>query len=215
MDKTETRSLLSQIVRPEVKVVEHFGPAQLISGPELDAGLLDHAVAARRAEFSMGRHCAREACKRIDRPCDFIGILPGRAPAWPQGVIGSITHCKGYIAAAVCRSEIVRFLGIDAEPFEPLPERLIDLIAFGTEKDWLLETADLSYDGRLLFCAKEAVFKSWWPVYGSWLNFNDVGVEIDHKHGTFQAIVNGSTKSISLKGYFIIDHGFVAAAVSE
>ena len=147
----------------------------------------------------MGRHCAREACKRIDRPCDFIGILPGRAPAWPQGALEALPIAKDTFTAAVCRSEVVRFLGIDAEPFEPLPERLIDRIAFGPEKDSISETADLGYEGRLLFCVKEAVFKSWWPVYGSWLDFSDVGVEIDHKHCTFQAIVNGSTGSIKRK----------------
>jgi 4'-phosphopantetheinyl transferase EntD len=215
MNEQETRALLPRILKPEIAVVEHFGPALTGVGPELEAGLLKDAVATRRAEFSTGRHCAREACRRIGRPCNLVGILPGRAPAWPQGVIGSITHCKGYVAAAVCRSEHARFLGIDAEPLEPLPEELIDLVAFGPERDWLLGSGDPLERGRLLFSIKEAVFKAWWPLHGSWLDFYDVTVEIDAERCAFRAEIRRLTESDSLQGLFIIEHGLIATAVFD
>jgi enterobactin synthetase component D / holo-[acyl-carrier protein] synthase len=50
-------------------------------------------------------------------------ILPGPAgePGWPPGVTGSITHCPGYRACAVARTEDLAAIGIDAEPDEELP----------------------------------------------------------------------------------------------
>jgi 4'-phosphopantetheinyl transferase EntD len=215
MTKDLARRLLPRILDLRVAVVEHFGPPLTHGAPELDAGLLGEAVASRRYEFATGRYCAREACKQLGRPCDLIGVLPGRAPDWPKGLIGSITHCRGYIAAVACLSQHADFLGIDAEPLEPLPPELTDQVAFGREKDWL-ESADGSAErGRLLFSIKESVFKAWWPVYGSWLDFADVTVEITAEHSSFQAFVCGSARTTRLQGRFVVDHGLIATAVLQ
>jgi 4'-phosphopantetheinyl transferase EntD len=40
---------------------------------------------------------------------------------------------------------------------------------------------------RLLFCAKEAVFKAWFPLAGSWLDFADASIEFDPATATFAA----------------------------
>lgn len=215
MMEVGSRSLLRRMFDPRVAVVEHFGPPLTHEAPELAAGLLRDAVASRRDEFATGRYCAREACKRLGRPCDLIGMLPGRAPAWPKGVTGSITHCRGYSAAAVCLSRHAEFLGIDAEPFEPLPPQVSDQIAFGTEKDWLDGAGASAERGRLLFCIKEAVFKAWWPVYRSWLDFSDVRVEVVAGSSSFRAAVSREGHSACLQGRFVIDHGLIATAVQQ
>src|SRR6516225_8640665 len=78
----------------------------------------------RRAEFTAGRRCAREALARLGLPA--APVLAGRAgePRWPAGVTGSITHCAGYRACAVARTADVTALGIDAEPDARLPAGL-------------------------------------------------------------------------------------------
>ncbi|MFF4689931.1 hypothetical protein [Streptomyces sp. NPDC001307] len=44
-----------------------------------------------------------------------------RAPRWPEGIVGSMTHCAGYHAAAVARGRSVAALGVDGEPHGPSP----------------------------------------------------------------------------------------------
>jgi 4'-phosphopantetheinyl transferase EntD len=113
-------------------------------------------------------------------------ILPGPAgqPQWPAGVTGSITHCAGYQACAVARTADVAAIGIDAEPDAALPAGLIGQVATGPERAWiarhvaaLSETtpAGVCWD-RLLFSAKEAACKLWYPLTGRWPGFREVAI---------------------------------------
>jgi 4'-phosphopantetheinyl transferase EntD len=43
-------------------------------------------------------------------------------------VVGSITHCDGYRAAAVALATEVAAIGIDAEPHDPLPAGILDRV---------------------------------------------------------------------------------------
>jgi len=80
--------------------------------PEEEA-LMVRAVAKRRAEFSTGRWCAREAMREIGvAPCAILtGAL--REPLWPAGFTGSITHAGGIGAAIVLPASSCRGVGID------------------------------------------------------------------------------------------------------
>src|SRR5918992_849287 len=84
-----------------------------------------------------------------------------RAPRWPAGVVGSMTHCVGYRAAAVARSDELCGIGIDAEPHAALPGAVLDLVLRDEERERLRALADSSPDlhwDRVVFCAKEAVY---------------------------------------------------------
>jgi 4'-phosphopantetheinyl transferase N-terminal domain len=59
----------------------------------------------------------------------------GREPAWPQGIVGSITHCGPWAIAAVASSESIEALGIDLEDYRVVPhEEMADLICRDSEK---------------------------------------------------------------------------------
>ncbi|WP_369226014.1 4'-phosphopantetheinyl transferase [Streptomyces sp. R39] len=138
------------------------------------------AVPRRQAEFATVRACAREVLAALGYPP--VPLLPGAygAPGWPDGVVGSMTHCAGYRAAVVAHSSDVATLGIDAEPHDKLPRGVLRAIARPEEHRMLaaLPTASgLAWD-RLLFCAKEAVYKAWFPVARRWLGFEEATVEI-------------------------------------
>src|SRR5689334_20163604 len=77
-----------------------------------EAALIAGASEKRRREFTGVRVCARLALARGG--LDPAPILPGPAgaPGWPQGVVGSMTHCDGYRAAAIGRSEEFAAIGI-------------------------------------------------------------------------------------------------------
>ncbi|MFE3281521.1 4'-phosphopantetheinyl transferase [Streptomyces sp. NPDC059233] len=155
------------------------------------------AVPSRRAEYATVRACARDALTKLGHPP--VALVPGarREPRWPVGIVGSMTHCTGYRGAAVAHDRDVAALGIDAEPNAPLPDgdSLLKVIAHREEAELLanLPACGTAWD-RLLFSAKECVYKTWFPLTGRWLGFEGAIVRISPA-GTFEAqlLVEGPT----------------------
>lgn len=182
-------TLLSPLLPRNTQVFEEFGdPSETFLFPE-EQVTIAKAVDKRRREFATTRHCARRALTALGQP--DVPLVPGQrgAPTWPQGVVGSMTHCDGYCAAAVARRTDVASLGIDAEPHAALPDGILDLIALPREAQQVAELARqdprLHWD-RLLFSAKESVYKTWFPLTGQWLGFHEAELEIDPYGKTFQ-----------------------------
>ena len=182
--------MIEEILPPGVAAAEAFGdtaPALLFPAEE---AAIARAVAKRRSEFATGRACARAALAKLGLPP--VPIVPGPrgAPQWPPGVTGSITHCAGYRASAVARLADVASLGLDAEPNAPLPDGVLERIAVAQERAWLPELAaavpGVSWD-RLLFCAKESVYKAWFPLTRRWLGFEQAAITVDPRAGAFTA----------------------------
>jgi 4'-phosphopantetheinyl transferase EntD len=161
--------------------------ARLFPEEELAIG---RAVEKRRREFTTARVCARAALEKLGFPAGPILSGERGEPLWPAGAVGSITHCDGYRACAVARSSEILTVGIDAEPNAALPDRLIGDIAMAEELPALRrlesELPKVHWD-RLLFSAKESVYKAWFPLAKRWLGFEDAVVEIDSMAATFTA----------------------------
>lgn len=106
-----------------------------------------------------------------------IAILRGDrgAPVWPQGYVGSLAHDETVAVAAVARSRDLRSVGIDIEPAEPLPPELTEIVTMPA--DVLASPDDVA--SRVLFCAKEAVFKAVYPLDGRVLGFDEVMVDLE------------------------------------
>lgn len=157
--------------------------------PEEEA-LVARATEKRRREFAAGRGCAREALAALG--LGKAPILRGYrgAPQWPPGVVGSITHCAGYCASAVAHATDLAAIGVDAEPNVALPGGVLEMVTQPAERARLRDLAaakpDISWD-CLLFCAKEAVYKAWFPLTGRWLGFADADVTINAADATFTA----------------------------
>jgi 4'-phosphopantetheinyl transferase EntD len=151
---------------------------------------LGQAVEKRRREFTTARACARRALAQLGLPPTPIATGGRGEPLWPAGVVGSITHCTGYRACAVARATEHAGVGIDAEPNEPLPEGVLGEIALAQERPMLAELAradpTVHWD-RLLFSAKEAVYKVWFPIARCWLGFEDADLAIDPAERIFYA----------------------------
>jgi 4'-phosphopantetheinyl transferase EntD len=182
--------VIEEIVPKSAACAECFGES-LGTGlfPE-EEPLVARATEKRRQEFTMGRECARGALSALGVPA--VPILRGYrgAPQWPDGIVGSIAHCAGYCASAVARTQDVVTIGLDAEPNAPLPGGVLELVSLPAERARLRElTAAAPGTGwdRLLFCAKEAVYKAWFPLTGRWLGFADADITIDPAEGTFSA----------------------------
>ena len=88
-----------------------------------EAAIVERVSDKRRREFTAGRECARIALGKLGVVPVPILIGERGAPQWPPGIVGSITHCDGYRAAAVAHASDVAAIGMDAEPDDPLPAR--------------------------------------------------------------------------------------------
>ncbi|MFE3293442.1 4'-phosphopantetheinyl transferase [Rhodococcus sp. NPDC059234] len=171
--------MIESILPDGVAYAELFeDPPGLTALPQEEA-LIARAVDKRRREFISVRHCAREAMAKLG--VDAAPILKGDrgVPLFPRGVVGSLTHCDGYRGAVLGYSMQVRSVGIDAEPHGPLPDGVLDAVSLPEERIELAAKADdrVHWD-RLLFCAKEATYKAWFPLTGRWLGFEDARITL-------------------------------------
>jgi enterobactin synthetase component D / holo-[acyl-carrier protein] synthase len=199
-------------------MVERTLPADLVAAAstrgELEAELaasevaaIQRAVTSRRREFTTARACARVALARLGQPPAPIPPGPAGEPRWPAGIVGSITHCAGYRAAAVARATDLGALGIDAEPNQPLPAGVLAAVAAPRERLRLRrcrEQAQAVCWDRVLFSAKEAIFKLWFPLTGVKLGFADAVVDLDPAAGIFSASL-GAGRLILRGRWFAVD----------
>lgn len=189
--------LISTILPNWVYGAEVFGLSQEVIFEE-EASLTALSVPKRRAEFLTGRKCAHVALSRLGVPSTPILRGPKREPIWPEGVVGSITHCGNYCAAAVASSEKDRWIGIDAESTESLPAGIIDVIASPSEIQLAaVVMREIPNWDRLIFCAKESVFKAWYPCHQTWLDFLDVSITFFPESSNFD--VNFISRGIDCK----------------
>ena len=182
--------MLGEILPAGAAVAEEFGllseEAELLAA---EREVIATAAPKRRREFAAVRACARRALSDLGLPPAAVLPGPSGEPAWPPGVVGSMTHCEGYRACAIGRKEEFAAIGIDAEPHAALPDGVLGIVTGEAERAHLTGLAAVapgtSWD-RILFCAKEAVYKAWFPMTGRWLGFSDADVLID-PGGTFHA----------------------------
>jgi 4'-phosphopantetheinyl transferase EntD len=173
--------MLRQLFDGQVRGAELVGAA--VAPPLLPAEqeALGDVGPQRQQEFAAGRACARSVLAHhgvLDHP-----LLPGpdRVPVWPPGLVGSITHTRGYCGCVVADRRDFAGLGIDAELRDAVTEDLWSEVFTGEERRWLGSVAParrLDMAGAL-FAAKEAFFKAQYPVTGAWLDYGDLVVAAD------------------------------------
>jgi 4'-phosphopantetheinyl transferase EntD len=188
-----------------------------------EEAVIANAVDKRRREFTTARACARIALEKLDFPASAIPVGARGEPLWPTGALGSITHCDGYRASAVARTSQILTLGIDAEPNAALPDGLLGDIAKPEELPHLhalrSEYPNVHWD-RLLFSAKESVYKAWFPLARRWLGFEDAVLSLDPEAGTFSAelLVEGPPLAAgplqAFSGRWLVGDGFIFTAIA-
>ncbi|KDN98016.1 MULTISPECIES: 4'-phosphopantetheinyl transferase superfamily protein [Pseudomonas] len=147
-----------------------FDPALLASDDFSRAGIeqtasLQRSVAKRQAEYLAGRVCARAALLQLDGRDYVPGTDEDRAPIWPAGISGSITHGKGWAAAVVARSSDCLGLGLDQESLlsDERAERLAREILTEAEIQ-RMDPSQIGLTVTLTFSLKESLFKALYPI---------------------------------------------------
>ncbi|MDD2136640.1 4'-phosphopantetheinyl transferase family protein [Pseudomonas kurunegalensis] len=147
-----------------------FDPALLGTDDFQRAGIvpsasLQRSVAKRQAEYLAGRVCARAALQRLDGRNYVPGTHEDRSPIWPAGILGSITHGKGWAAAVVAAQGSCQGLGLDQESLldDERAERLMGEILTPPELE-RLDCRQLGLTVTLTFSLKESLFKTLYPL---------------------------------------------------
>ncbi|AKE39387.1 Phosphopantetheinyl transferase component of siderophore synthetase [Corynebacterium camporealensis] len=183
---------------------------ELLSAEE--QSLVAKAVDSRKAEFGDARWCAHQALQDLGAYGDGP-ILRGERgmPLWPEGFTGSMTHTEGLRAAVVAPTTAVRAMGLDAEPAGPLPENVLNMIARAGELAQLekLREAGVTCPDRLLFCAKEATYKAWFPMTRRWLDFDQAEIDLREDGTLISYILARPTPVPFICGNWAIKDGFV------
>ena len=138
----------------------------------------------RIEQYRSGRICAREALSRFGiRNKPVIRDPETREPIWPDGFSGAITHSKNWAAAAVGKKTIISGIGIDLEDLKRnIDPRISRHVCTKEENDWLhkLDKTLLDQTLKLIFSAKESIFKAFFPSTKIFLHFHDAKILINN-----------------------------------
>jgi 4'-phosphopantetheinyl transferase EntD len=219
-------SHLARLFEPDPVCFEEVRLSDALPPPHpQEAEQVAMAVPARRLEFAAGRHCARRALARLSIQDFVLRNGPDRAPRWPAGVVGAITHTRralgdGYCGAVVGRTDRVVTVGLDAEPAEPLARSLWARVLTAGEKRSLDATAaeTAGYLARVVFSAKECFYKAQFALSGQFLRFHDVEITLDPGETTFVAALTldapGRLPLTYCHGRFLSIGGFVVTGIA-
>ncbi|NJQ04499.1 4'-phosphopantetheinyl transferase superfamily protein [Streptomyces lonarensis] len=175
--------MLARVVHAACRTVEAdetCDTGHLAALPPEEAALAALLPERRAGEFAAARACARAALGGLGLPP--VAILPGvrGAPGWPPGVVGSLTHCTGYRGATVARRRDLLAVGVDAEPAVRLRPGVLERVCSGDRelrsvRELLARAPQVPWD-KVLFSAKESVYKAWFPLTLRRLGFRDAEV---------------------------------------
>ena len=122
-----------------------------------------------------------------------VPVLAGddRAPIWPTGLVGSISHTHSCAVAAVGKEcDGISAIGIDIETSTPLDSALYESLFSARERSWLRSQVDDALLAKVCFSAKEAAYKCQYPLSGKLFGFDGIDLELDIASRTFQAVFN-------------------------
>jgi len=180
------------------ELVEFQGAAPLFPS---EMSLVRGAVRKRREEFQAGRHCAREALAQLGHPPVPLLRDAQRAPIWPQGIVGSISHAGGFCGAVVARRGAIVALGFDVERRDAVTLDLWPRIA-SAEEHAEGEVQGSSDARSMVFSAKEAFYKAQYTLSRSWLEFEDVSIRIVDD-GRFEVRLERTVPGVARRGALI------------
>jgi 4'-phosphopantetheinyl transferase EntD len=101
----------------------------------------------------------------VDRDKDGV-------PIWPEGVVGSISHCKEYSCACVAKVEDFLAVGVDIERQGRVKEEMRRVILVEGER----QRFTASWQVDCIFSAKESFYKLLYPKGKTFFGFQDAEV---------------------------------------
>jgi len=153
---------------------------------------------SRKEHYRSGRICAGEVLSKLGTIGQPVLRDPQtREPLWPEGISGAITHSGNWAAAAAGKTSDVLGIGIDLEDLErQVDSRISRHVCLPEEQKWLQECGEdfLEQNLKIIFSAKESIFKAFFPYTRTYLHFHDARILMEQTF--FQ---NSKPDSLSVK----------------
>ena len=143
------------------------------------------ATDARKREYAAVRQLARALLSEFGLPPHAIPNLASRAPAFPPGVVASLSHSREQALAVMALERGVLTIGCDIETRDPLPAGVADHVLRPSERAALPACA--AWFDRLFFSAKEAAFKAQHRLSGRFPEFHEIAITFDAEGRGFLA----------------------------
>ena len=135
---------------------------------------------SRKEHYRSGRICAGEVLSKLGaRGQPVLRDPQTREPLWPEGISGAITHSGNWAAAAAGKTSDVLGIGIDLEDLErQVDSRISRHVCIPEEQKWLQECGEdfLEQNLKIIFSAKESIFKAFFPYTRTYLHFHDARI---------------------------------------
>ena len=135
---------------------------------------------SRKEHYRSGRICAGEVLSKLGTLGQPVLRDPQtREPLWPEGISGAITHSGNWAAAAAGKTSDVLGIGIDLEDLErQVDSRISRHVCIPEEQKWLQECEEdcLEQNLKIIFSAKESIFKAFFPYTRTYLHFHDARI---------------------------------------
>jgi len=198
--------LISRILAPGIFGAEMEDVGQPVLLPPQEEVWVAKAADKRRRDFALGRACAHLALEQLGHHGTVIGKAENGAPCWPAGVLGSITHAKGYAAALVGDARQFCGIGVDAERLGGVTQELWPRLFNAAERRYLscLDGAAQILAATLFFSAKESCYKAWAMKGG--LPFGEI--DVIQQSDAFTATWSGK----SLPGRYVVEGDLMITA---
>lgn len=169
-----------------VAAFEAQGPCSANCLFDVELPSISRALEPRVSEFAAGRVCARGALEQVGHSPGPIPAGADRAPIWPQGFTGSISHSDGYCVGVASKVKNayqesgVSALGVDIERMGRVVPELWPQLMRDEELSRLqtLSARERDVSATLIFSAKEAFYKAQYSLTGTWVDFGDAAIEL-------------------------------------
>ncbi|WP_052118305.1 4'-phosphopantetheinyl transferase family protein [Erwinia oleae] len=140
---------------------------------------LEAAVNKRRAEYLASRALVRHALE-VFHLSDFLLVNDAdRAPCWPEGIAGSLSHTDGYVCLLLARAQNDLLVGVDVEQImrDETAHEMADMIINAQEKA-LLQQSGLPFASALTaaFSLKESLYKALFPGLRRFIDFHQAEI---------------------------------------
>ena len=130
----------------------------------------------RKAEFLAGRVCAQKCLLDLNFTNTVIEVGKNRAPIWPHGIVGSITHTSNTAVSVAALFRNYEAIGIDLE--EIISSKIAEEINYqilGKEENQIFSNnthiVEYSRFLTLVFSAKESIFKALHATVKNYFDF--------------------------------------------
>lgn len=136
---------------------------------------LSNAVAKRKGEFLAGRYLANKIIELMGLPDAKVAIDKHKAPIWPAGIMGSISHSKSKALCVITKYHNDRFLGIDIEHWlSPSDAQCLASNIVVNDHEYKMMQPFVTFEQAitLIFSAKESLYKAIFKAFEHYVDFD-------------------------------------------